>query len=457
MQYEKMNLELFGYKRDGETESFRLRVTSPLRVEQSYEDSFGVSFGQELRTRLRLLEERTLDAPGEQTGLIALGKQLGQLLFPGDLRQHLYDCLNHIGYDKALRIQLKTGSFGLANIPWEYVYVESPDPTAVGGFLALNKNISLVRYEIQAAPLGTLSPLPDIKPRLVALMADPGPPQYQSLKLINERKKMEEALEKLTRPTPNKTHYLDYKFYEDATITDLEDAIAEGIHVLYFAGHGSFKAEQGEAFKSIAGFGHIVIFDDDKKPREFSVESLVKNLNNSGIRLAVLGACETGRRGDECAWSGIAPALARANIPAVVAMQYKIEDKNAIFFSRAFYKSLAEHNSVDIAMTKGRLAIDSRSSPGERDWGVPVLYLRAQENDGVIFPSSAVPAVSRQDDFQTGEVGKVLLKLLDSAVTLSQGEHRRERSARTKPCAECNVVNPFEANFCMNCRAAFAA
>jgi hypothetical protein len=455
MQYNPLNLELFDYKKNGEMESFRLRVTTPLRTEQSAEAAYSISFGPDLRTRLRLLETRSLDG----AGLVTLGKQMGQLLFPGDLSAHLYDCLNYVGNDNGLRLQLRTSSFVLANIPWEYAYVEPPDSSAVDGFLGLNKRISIVRYEALSSPLGRLRPVPGAKPRLAALLADPGPPDYEALRLAEERQRMEEALKKLTRADEAKTPYLEYKFYNEVTITDLEEVADEDVHVLHFAGHGKFQAEEGEAFKNISGFGHIVIFDDEKKPREFPVESLARTLNGSAVRLAVLGACETGRRGDECAWSGIAPALARVNIPAVVAMQYKIKDSNAISFIRAFYKNLAEHHSIDQAMSAGRNAVSIRNSPDDRDWGVPVLYFRAQNSDGVIFPpEEAVTPVTPQDNYQPEPLAKAGVVLLDALASWTEQmrERRRERTADPKQCANCGVMNAAGASYCMGCSKPFA-
>jgi hypothetical protein len=115
------------------------------------------------------------------------------------------------------------------------------------------------------------------------------------------------------------------------------------------------------------------------------------------VRLAVLGACEGGRRDQVNAWTGVVPALTRAGIPAVVGMQYKIRDKNAIVFSRRFYRALAAGQPIDAAVTDGRLAILNRSGDDERDWGVPVLYLRTGE--GVLFPRTR--PTRREDDSQT--------------------------------------------------------
>jgi len=108
------------------------------------------------------------------------------------------------------------------------------------------------------------------------------------------------------------------------------------------------------------------------------------------VRLAVLTACEVGQRDAASAWAGVVTALTHAGIPAVVGMQFRVRDRNAIAFSRAFYRALAAGQSIDAAVTDGRFAIFNLGDDDERDWGVPVLYLRAE--DGVLFPQE--PAAS---------------------------------------------------------------
>jgi hypothetical protein len=81
-------------------------------------------------------------------------------------------------------------------------------------------------------------------------------------------------------------------------------------------------------------------------------------------------------------WSGVAPALVKAEIPAVVANQYSILDKTAIAFSRQFYQALVGGMTIEAAVSAGRIAAYNADNEG-RDWGVPVLYLRAA--DGQLF------------------------------------------------------------------------
>jgi hypothetical protein len=99
-------------------------------------------------------------------------------------------------------------------------------------------------------------------------------------------------------------------------------------------------------------------------------------LRGEGVRLVVLGACETGRRDAVNPWSGVAPALVKAEIPAIIANQYPIQDRCAIAFSRGLYQALVGGLSIEHAVSRGRIAAYQADTEG-RDWGVPVLYLRA--------------------------------------------------------------------------------
>jgi hypothetical protein len=68
-------------------------------------------------------------------------------------------------------------------------------------------------------------------------------------------------------------------------------------------------------------------------------------------------------------------------VPAVVATLYRISDGAAATFAREFYQVLAEFLPVEAAVAEGRKQIEL--TVGNCEWGVPVLYLRAQ--DGHVF------------------------------------------------------------------------
>ncbi|MBU1751897.1 MAG: CHAT domain-containing protein, partial [Chloroflexi bacterium] len=112
-------------------------------------------------------------------------------------------------------------------------------------------------------------------------------------------------------------------------------------------------------------------------------------------RLVVLNACQTATADTIDVFRGVAQALVRAGLPAVIANQFNVYDDSALAFAREFYRALADDYPVDAAVTEGRkgvmasLAGLKKDWRGEVDWATPTLFLRAP--DGVLW-DIAVPA-----------------------------------------------------------------
>ena len=64
-------------------------------------------------------------------------------------------------------------------------------------------------------------------------------------------------------------------------------------------------------------------------------------------------------------------------------MQYTISDSTAKLFADEFYKTLALGFPVDTAIQETRNAISMDVGLDKRDFGTPVLYMRAK--DGIIL------------------------------------------------------------------------
>lgn len=409
MHYCNFDLDLFGYQHIAEAESFRVRVAQSPAGQQKLSDAEIVTFDATLRGHLLRLEQRDLN-PGE---LASLGQQLAGLLFPADIRAYLTRSLERIGEDEGLRIRLLIDNYALAELPWEYACIAVADiPTTEQGqasFLALDRRVSLVRCEVLGESPARLEPVTG-PVRLVALLADLKDAGYPPLDLAGEQRSIESAL-------GNNAEF-EAAFFTHGTLADLEDALARPCDVFHFAGHGAFVADTSEA-PGLQGKGYLVLVGEQGRPEFFPADKLASNLRGHGVRLAVLGACEGGRRDAENAWSGIAPALNRAGIPAVVAMQYTIGDQNAIAFTRRLYTALAAGQPIDAAVADGRLAILNRSAEAEStneaaevDWGVPVLYLRADERneDGILFPRPVTAKTeSLLTQFRPGNPGFIAL------------------------------------------------
>jgi hypothetical protein len=161
-----------------------------------------------------------------------------------------------------------------------------------------------------------------------------------------------------------------------------------GAAIFHFAGHGVFNRQMGDVPGTYTGVGSLALYD-----QTIDAEQLGINLRGQGVRLALLGGCETGRRDGINVWSGIAPALIKQQIPAVVANQLPISDACAIAFSKHFYGALVGGLPIERAVAAGRIAAYNADTGG-RDWGVPVLYMR--DADGQLFGGAAEPSVREQ-------------------------------------------------------------
>jgi hypothetical protein len=322
--------------------------------------------------RLRAVEQRKLD----QGEIIALGESLTDLLLPGEAQSLFERSLDHLERDEGLRVHLRLDP-ALAGFPWEYLYLSrGAGEKDVTGFLALDPRISFVRYE--ALPLA--ADLVARPRRALVALASPDSPEYPHLDLVQERRNLEAALADVNGIAVN--------FVDQASLQNLTDALMGGADIFHFAGHGDFIQQGlGQRLGAITGEGALVLESGDGGVDLVPAEQLAVNLRGRGVQLAVLGACRTGRRDGENVWSGVAPALMRAGIPAVVAMQYKIWDEAAIAFSRSFYKGLASGLILDQAVAVGRIAAFNQTHARKddyelgrywQDWGAPVLYSRLQ-------------------------------------------------------------------------------
>ena len=385
MKYLNLNLEVFDYTRDDKGEQFRVRVANSPAGEQNLSEAETVSLSEGLRARLRSLERRRLTLPE----MIAVGEELGNALFPPRVRSLLARSQARLADQEGLRIRLMLDTYALADLPWEFSYLADPDTPAqqknVEGFLVLKRRLSLVRYQVLEQSVGKLDPVGDGKLRLVALLSNPK--NTEGLDLEAERANIEKAVADVPE--------IRAEFYPNATIDDLQEQILKGVHIFHFSGHGKFEGEMSSAYGTQEGKGYLSLTGEGGHEVEFSAHKLALSLADRGVRFAMLGACDSSKVDQINAWTGIASALTRAGIPAVVGMQFTVFDYNAIVFSKIFYRALAAGLTVDEAVTEGRIAVSTRGDDEERDFGVPVLYLRAEE--GVLFPRQDQKAPAPQN------------------------------------------------------------
>lgn len=192
------------------------------------------------------------------------------------------------------------------------------------------------------------------------------------------------------------------------TLPALRRRLAEEppVHLLHFDGHGSF-AERAAAGQTFAGSGSLLFEDDEAQPVAVDAADLAQVLQDSGIRLAVLNACQSAQGGEDDALSSVAARLVQSGVDGVVAMSASVLVATAARYVAAFYGGLAAGRPAPLAHERARqeLHADPRrhlhardlDSPGEavalRDWWLPHLYLQRELE--LAASAGAAPALPR--------------------------------------------------------------
>src|SRR5436853_597273 len=313
--------------------SVRVLVSPSGESEQAVPVSYD---NRQLQASLQQLDARAF----KQAEMIAFGRTLAALLLPdqGGAAKSIHDLfvasIDKVGPDAGLRLRLRLPPL-LAALPWESMYVDrAGGGEGMDGFLALNPRVAIVRHEVMPTP-GELAPVAGAIKVVAAMASADGLPP---LDLTKEKQDLHQALD--DQPGVSAT------FLEDATLDEVLTNIA-GAHVFHFAGHGMFNRQMGDLPGTYTGDGALALFDT-----LVGAEQLAVNLNGGGVRLALLGGCETGRRDGVSVWSGIAPTLVRsqAQVPAVIANQFSITDAGAIAFSKHFYGALVGGLNIEQAV-----------------------------------------------------------------------------------------------------------
>jgi CHAT domain-containing protein len=192
-----------------------------------------------------------------------------------------------------------------------------------------------------------------------------GPADRPPLDLERERATIAKAL-------VGKAFQVEY--LERATLKSLRIALLEtSPHVVHWIGHGDLAAEVRE--------GELLFEEEDRNAVPVPGAVLAEYFRDTYVRLVVLNGCETGRIPED-PLAGVATALVRAGLPAVIAMQRPVLDDSAIRFSEALYTRLAAGDPVDVALSEARLALFTQDQES-LEWAIPVLHLRSP--DGRIF------------------------------------------------------------------------
>jgi CHAT domain len=368
---------------------------------------------QTLKVLIDMLAENRLRKESE---FQVLGALLYSVLFENQIGEYLHKAVeeNRAPY---LRVVLQfEDDTKLAGWPWEYLYCPRIPGRPKGGyFLTQTKNLLLSRR----LPTASFSSFRVELPPVTVLFVASRP--------LGEQLRWEQVLTKIESLSERASTSGDGGDRKDVRIrvfpllpdpgdsdipgstyeTFLETLESEQPHIIHFVGHGDFHGGQGR----------VMFMKKNGERRPITDKRLAEDIwakGQSALKMVFIQACESGRSEPDAlldryqAVSGIASNLAVAGVPAVVAMQYAIDQDFAEVFACAFYEALADSKTVDIAVHEARQAVveaerleqERRDEEGSEGSGapafaLPVLYWRRPD---AVFPSlEAGPSAAPED------------------------------------------------------------
>ncbi len=304
---------------------------------------------QDLIARLRRFDT-------DEASLTTLGQSLFELLFQGPIRDVYTRSRGLLTSEQGLRVRMHIAPAAMraAELPWELMYDGDQGPLALLDMPVTRYLPMQDRLPSMAAPL----------PLRVLLTAAQTPPAIDVERELNAASTALAAMGKQVEVT----------IEPHLTVAKFQKLARSGFHVWHFVGHGGF-AKDGTT-------GQLHFEDATGDPEAVSALQLGIMLNRSGLRLVLLDACSTGQIATD-PFRSVAPALIRAQIASVVAMQFRVPEEATAAFSAEFYRALTEGFPLDACVTEGRRAVMNISGLGRPDWAIPVVYTRAQ--DGRLF------------------------------------------------------------------------
>ena len=340
------------------------RASGDFQIPEAFGDAV-TSPGRNHRGATRDLspyEDFAEPTPAQEPALTdeAAGKALFEAVFQGKVGELF---LKSHDPNIALRLRLLLGdgpdldaTLRLHALPWEWLTTSAP--------LALDAHFSVVRELEGDALLIPSHSQTRSHHKLRILLVGSNPNDTQRLDLATEQKLLERMESQAA---------IDFVPLTDISRRGLYQKLEEGFHGVHFMGHGDW----------LDGIPVLFFRDEHGDADPVSGTQLVEDLRGlpraCWPKLFVLNACHGGASAlGPRGLTGIAAALNRAGMPAVVAMRREIGDDAAILFSEVFYRALTQGGTLDEAMVKARLAI-KREARREQDWATPCLYSKLED------------------------------------------------------------------------------
>lgn len=318
-----------------------------------------------------------IEAPLTAEELRVLGGELGEACFTLSHSESLQVRLNELANGQFVRLRLSTATPG---IPYEFAHFLDRFP------LALHPQIRLVREVPGRAPVQPVVAVrAEQQLRVLLVGANPASSAFPYLTQVEaELASVEAAL----TGTPECRQTIQLATLPHATPASLVRTVRElSPHVIHIVGHGTARPS-----------GIALVLEGEQVGREtlLYAEELVRLLTQHPLRLLVLSVCGTPSLAEHLATNLIA-----LGTQSVLAMQLPLRDSTARLFARAFYSSLASHESLEESVWLARQALQGAGA----DWGGPALFCSTAALDATLTPdaTNVAPSPTPKHNLPTDE------------------------------------------------------
>lgn len=317
--------------------------------------------------------------------LVRLGRVLYSSLFPEDVGTAFAQVCNRARASRepvSLQLRIDVDDTLIASYPWELIHDGQQ-------WLAASGVVEVSRYVPYRRSVTTTSI--DLPARL--LYIECRPKDLISLPRNVERLAAWNALQPLAE-----SGQITLQRLEKPTYNSLLNALGESEYdMIHFDGHG-VQMKQCQECGSMSEIPHsrcqncgsslpetriqsfLAFEDSEGKADMVSAQDMEMVFSSRSIRLVMLSACYGSRILGGNGFGTISPALIRAGVPAVVAMQYEVPVQATINFAESFYTAISRGESISRAVSEGR-----RRLFRDDTWFIPTLHLRTHDHEGRLF------------------------------------------------------------------------
>ncbi len=290
----------------------------------------------------------------------AYGATLGAALFAPPAVAEMYArceaTAQALGVSLRFRLAIGADAPELHGLRWETL--RSPS----GARLVANDRVQFSRY-LSSADWQPVRLRPQGELRVLVAIANPAGLDAYGLAPVDVEREWSGVSEAL-----GALQIVALKARGEATVAKIAALLRGGVDVLYLVCHGTWQR----------GASWLWLEDDSGAIDRVAGETLVAGIAALGTRprLVVLASCEGAGTGQSHgaegeAMAALGPSLARAGVPAVLAMQGKISVETVAALMPRFFAELRHEGQVDRALALARAAVQERG-----DWWMPALFMR---------------------------------------------------------------------------------